>query len=376
MGIFLARRNLLHEKGKLALSVAGVAAALALILLLLGFREGLYVTLTAFVDNMGADLIVAQSGTQGMFTSDSVVPLWLHDQAVTAVNATGAGHIIIAGIILTRNQTKTPVLLVGYDPATTFGTPWNIGQGRGLDGGAASTANNEILLDTWLAQRNGIAVGDTLDVLGQTFTVVGLTRETASWMSPYVFISLDAAASILGLNNMVSYHLLRLPAGVNPTVAVATIEREVPGIAALTPTDMAAADQRVLATVMATPLNVMIFIGTVIGVAVMGLTAYTAVTDQMREYGVLKAVGASGGRLAWLVTVETLCRAVAGFVCGVGLGYVTAALIMTIWPQFNIVIRPGTIVQAGVLTMVMTALAALLPIRRLSQIDPLLVFKQ
>ncbi|HUM67463.1 MAG TPA: ABC transporter permease, partial [Chloroflexota bacterium] len=93
MSVPLTRRNLFHEKGKLALSVAGVAAALALILLLLGFREGLYATLAAFVNNVGADLIVAQSGTQGMFTSDSVVPLGLHDQAATAVNAAEAGHI-------------------------------------------------------------------------------------------------------------------------------------------------------------------------------------------------------------------------------------------------------------------------------------------
>lgn len=370
MGIPLARRNLFHEKGKLALSVAGVAAALALILLLLGFREGLYATLTAFVNNVGADLIVAQSGTQGMFTSDSILPLGLHDQAATAVNATEAGHIIVAGIIFTRNETKTPVLLVGYEPATNFGSPWRMGEGRPL------RAGDEILLDTWLAQRNGIAVGDTVDVLGQTFTVVGLTRETASWMSPYVFVSLDAAAAALGLNNMVSYHLLRLPEEVNPTAAITTIESEVPGIAALTPADIAAADQRVLATVMATPLNVMIFIGVVIGVAVMGLTAYTAVTDQMREYGVLKAVGVSGGRLAWLVTAETLYRAVMGFVVGIGLAYAAAALIMAIWPQFNIVIRPGTVAQAGALAVIMTILATLLPIYRLNQIDPLLVFKQ
>jgi putative ABC transport system permease protein len=110
-------------------------------------------------------------------------------------------------------------------------------------------------------------------------------------------------------------------------------------------------------------------------VAVMGLTAYTAVADQMREYGVLKAVGAGGGRLAWQVTVETLYRAVLGYILGVALSYLTAALIMAVWPQFNIVIRPETIAQVGVLALVMTILAALLPIRRLSRIDPVAVFK-
>jgi len=366
----LARRNLLHEKGRLLLSVAGIASALALILLLLGFREGLYVTLTAFVDNVGADLIVAQSGVQGMFASDSAVPLSLHDDAVAAAGAEEAGHIVVADIIFTAGETKTPVLLVGYEPDTPFGAPWEISAGRAVAG------DDEILLDTWLAQRAGIAVGDEIDVLGRPFDVVGLTRETASWMSPYIFVSLDAATAALGLNNVVSYHLLRLPPEAGVEEALDAVEEAVAGVDALTPHDMAAADRRVLATVMDTPLKVMLFIGVVIGAAVMGLTAYTAVVDRRREYGALKAVGASGRCLTWLIMRETTYRSVLGFLLGVGLATLLAELIMAIWPQFTIVIRPKTVVQAGGLALLMTLAAAWIPVRRLQDVDPVLVFKE
>ena len=370
MTVPLARRNLLYEKDRLALSAAGVGAALALILLLLGFRAGLYVTLTAFVDNLGADLIVAQSGVQGMFASDSAVPLGLHDDAVAAADADEAGHIVVADIIFTADETKTPVLLVGYEPDTPFGAPWEIGAGR------AAAADDEILLDTWLAQRAGIGVGDEIDVLGRTFHVVGLTRGTTSWMSPYIFVSLDAAAAALGLNNLVSYHLLQLPQDRDVNEAIADVEEEIAGVDALTPDDVAAADRRVLATVMDMPLQVMIFIGAVIGAAVMGQTTYTAVVDRRREYGVLKAVGASGRRLTWLVVRETAYRSALGFLLGVGLAYLFAALIETIWPQFTIVIRAETVLQGGALALLMTLAAAWLPIRRLHDIDPLLVFKE
>jgi len=370
MTVPIARRNLMHEKGRLALSVAGIAAALALILLLLGFRSGIYATLTAFVDNLGADLIVAQSGVQGMFASDSAVPRDLHDEAVAAAGAREAGHIVVADIIFTAGETKTPVLLVGYEPDTPFGAPWNLGAGR------AVTADDEILLDTWLAQRADIAVGDRIEVLGRTFQVVGLTRETTSWMSPYIFVSLEAATTALHLNNVVSYHLLRLPAMADPDQAIATIEATLSGVDALTPEEVAAADRRVLATVMDTPLNVMIVIGAVIGVAVIGLTAYTAIVDGRREYGVLKAVGASGRHLTWLVLRETAYRALFGFLLGVGLANLFAALIMAVWPQFTIVIHPGTVVRAGALALLMTAVAAWLPVRRLHGIDPALVFKE
>lgn len=369
MNLFYTHRNLFHKKSKLALSVAGIATSIALILLLMGFRAGLYATLTAFVDNIGADLIVAQSGVQGMFSSNSALPLNLHEAAVRRSGAQEAGHILMADIIFDRGETKTPVLLVGYVPETPFGSPWSLDVGRNV------RSDDEIALDAWLAQRADITIGDTVMVLGRDFTVVGLTRGTSSWMSPYIFITLDAAEKALGLNGIVSYHLLRLPEDTDLQKTARDLEDALPGIRAMTPNEVAQADRRVLANVMDSPLNVMLVIGVIIGVAVMGLTAYTAVTDRMREYGVLKAVGASRRRLALLVTLETLYRGVLGYLLGIGLGYLTAAVIMARWPQFNVLIEPNTVLQAGALALGMSLLAAMIPIQRLNQIDPVLVFK-
>jgi len=276
---------------------------------------------------------------------------------------------LLADVIFTRQGTKTPVLLVGYDPETDFGSPWKMGAGRPVE------TDEEIALDTWLAQRSGIEVGDEIDLLGRDFKVVGLTRETASWMSPYVFITLDAAESALGLSGIVSYHLLRLPENVDIRAAASAVEDRIPGIEVLTPDQIAEADQRVLATIMDTPINIMLVISIVIGAAVMGLTAYTAVTDHQREYGVLKAVGAGKWQMLRTVTVETSYRAFIGYLLGTGLSYLAADLIMWAWPQFLIVIRAQDIAIAGVLVAGMALLAALLPIQRLNQIDPLIVFK-
>jgi len=370
MSVPLTTRNLLHEKGKLALSVAGVAASIALILLLLGFREGLYATLTAYVDNLDSDLIIAQSGVEGLFSSDSTLPLDIHDKAVQASGAVEAGHILLADVIFTVGETKTPVLLVGYDPASPFGSPWKLGGGRLL------AADDEILIDSWLAGRAGIGLGDKVALLGRTFSVVGLTRETASWMSPYIFITLDAAGAVLGASGTVSYHFLRLPDGSDVEKIRAAIEKDLEGVEVLTPDEIARADRRVLATVMDTPINVMLAIGVVIGIAVIGLTAYTAIADRKREYGVLKAIGGSDSRLALQAVRETFARGVLGYVVGVGFSYLAAALIMARWPQFNILIRAASLVQTGGLSIVMILAAGLLPVRQLAQIDPLIVFKE
>jgi putative ABC transport system permease protein len=369
MAVPIVRRNLVHERGKFILSVSGISASLALMMLLLGFREGLYATLTAYVDNLGADLIIVQSGVKGMFSSDSILPIGIHDEAVLASGAVEAGHILVADVIFTHGDVKTPILLVGYQPGELFGKPWKLSRGRLLEN------DGEVLLDTWLAHRSRVGIGDSVELLGKSFRVVGLTRGTSSWMSPYTFITLDAATTTLGLTSMVSNHLLRLPEGADASKTADAIEASIAGVEALTPMEIAQADQRVIATVMDTPIIVILFIGTVIGIAVMGLTAYTAAIDQMREYGVLKAVGASNGWLTRLVATETLYRAILGYILGIGLAYLAAWAIMRAWPQFNILYRLESIGLVGVLSLIMTLIAALLPIGRLKKVDPMVVFK-
>ena len=368
MNVPLARRNLLYEKSKLVLNVPGIAAALALILLLSGLREGMYTTLTAYVQRMDVDLILVQTGVRSMLSSNSSIPASEHGEIASVSNAAETAHILVSSIIFTDTDMKTPVLLVGYDPVTSVGGPWNIAEGRGVE------SDDEILLDIWLAHRNNIAVGDTTRILNRDFRVVGLTRETSSWVSPYIFVSQKAAEDILQLPGIASFYLLRLPEGADMTSIAETIEAEVDGVEALTPEEMAKADRKVLAAMLDTPLNLVIAIGFVIGTAVMGLTVYIAVTDHMEEYAVLKAVGASGIWLQKLVLLETLYRTVSGFLLGVGLAFLAGRLIMGLMPQFTVILRLEIIGMTGLAALIMALIAAVLPVRRIMALDPNGVF--
>ncbi len=55
----LAFNNLWQHKFRLALSIGGVALAMMLITILNGFLSGIYIQVTAYLDNTPADLIVA-----------------------------------------------------------------------------------------------------------------------------------------------------------------------------------------------------------------------------------------------------------------------------------------------------------------------------
>ncbi len=369
MGVPLVKRNLLHERGKLALHISGIAAALTLIALLVGFRTGMYASLTAYIEHTGADLVVSQLGSKGLFDADSFLPADLHNPINDTANAAETTHILVGGTIFTGAGAKTPVLIIGYDLRSDFGGPWNIGTGRTIQ------RDDEILLDTWLAWRNGVSIGDPVSLLGQTFTVVGLTRETSSWMSPYIFISQAAAEQAFQNRDDASFFLLRLPANIDVNATRQAIEAQFSKVRVLTPAEMSSADQKYLAAVLDRPINVMILISAIIAVAVMGLITYTSVLTQIQEYSVLKALGGSNLWLQGLAARESLYRAVLGFLLGIGLSYLAADLIMRIWPQFTVLIRPETILAMGAAGLVMTLIAALAPVRQIAALDPAAVFK-
>jgi putative ABC transport system permease protein len=93
------------------------------------------------------------------------------------------------------------------------------------------------------------------------------------------------------------------------------------------------------------------------------------VAQRTREFGVRMALGASGWRIVWGMTIETLRTTAVGL--GAGLA-VAAALIrfasgtIAIAPAFGV--RPYAVGAAIVLMA--TALATLSPLRRASRIDP------
>ncbi|MBI1281338.1 MAG: FtsX-like permease family protein [Anaerolineaceae bacterium] len=368
MNVPLARRNLLHDRSKLILSVLGVAASLTLIVLLLGFRNGLYKAITAYLDNISADLLVTKSGIQGAFTASNL-PITLHDTLGATAGVVEIDHVLVGEFIFSQGNVKMPAVLVGYNIENGIGGPWKMSEGRGIQ------ADDEVVFDASLARKAGINIGDKITLLNQPFRVVGLSRETVSWLAVYLFISRSAAEKTLQLPGIASYYALRLPPGSDLTAVANAIEKQFPNVEVFRPNQKTDASVKIVATVLDTPINLMLGISIVIGIAVMGLTAYTTIVDRMREYGVLKAVGATGEWLYRLVITETFYQAGLGFTVGTIFSYGAAQIIMVLFPQFIIIIYPETLALTGVIALVMSVLAALLPIRRLGAVDPAVAFR-
>lgn len=361
----LASRNLFQDKTRLSLSVAGVALAVMLILILTGFVSGISLQLSRYLDHAPGSVVLVQPGSQG---TSSVVPAESVKAVRQVAGVASAVPVISLYAVLDLGQSKQFAVVVGYDPAQGGG-PWALREGR------LPAADNEVVLDAVLADRRGVKVGDEFGLMGQTFKVVGLSADTTTWMLGYVFMWLDAAQRLFGAPNAVSLVLVTPSSGVSPADLRSRLTG-IPGTDAILKSDLIAITLRTYLSVLGPILNLIAVIASVVGTLVVGMVVYTATLERQREYGVLKAVGARNRVLYRVVATQALAAAFAGSILGVGLALGAAQLIMALRPQFLIAVEPSSALLALALGLGMALVAALFPARMLARLAPAEVFRR
>jgi putative ABC transport system permease protein len=122
-------------------------------------------------------------------------------------------------------------------------------------------------------------------------------------------------------------------------------------------------------------LIVVLIVAFIVGLAVAGLTIYTATIEKSREYGILKAEGFTNPYLYRVVFEQSFVTGTLGFLLGAGLTLLVAPFAQDQVPQFVVYVRWQDIVAIAGATILMSLLAAYIPIRRLTSIDPVSVFK-
>lgn len=359
----VARRNIFSDRRRLRTGVFGVGVSIALIFLLQGLWGGFQVQLAAYAENAGVQLFVGDRGTRTSWES-SVVPLAAVDQLRAIADVRRADPISSRTTILTLHGRKVFATLVGYEPGG-LGGPWRITEGRSVRG------TGEAVIDRTLARQHGITAGGSVQVQGERFRVVGLSAGTRTWMSAYVFVSRAAAAALFKTPETANFVLVRTS---RPDAVAARIARG-QGLGALTVPQLVENDRRLIAGIMAGPIELMVLIAFVAGTLVVALTVYAQVVERAREYGIIKAMGAGRRRLFAIVLEQTFVLAAFGLVAGSALFWVGGWAVVWLRPQFSLSLSGAQIGQVAGAAVLMALIAAVVPTRRIARLDPASVYR-
>lgn len=363
----IALRNLLQDKTRFGLSVGGVALAVMLTLLLNGFLAGMYAQITAYLENAPGSIVIAQDGVNNLLGATSLLPAG----AAVAVKSEGAEKVVpilSQFIILELHEKKQPAYLIGYDPKVGGG-PWRIAEGR------EPRNEREVVFDRILALRHGVALGETIEILDRDFTVVGLSDGTSSWMTSFIFVRKVAAENLLRAPDASSFLLVSVPARFTDGEMLARLQN-VARVQALPKKQVMENDTKLFGKFFSAPIQLMVAIAFLVGTLIVGLVIYTATVERQREYGVLKAIGAKNGVLYRVVVAQAFVAAGAGSLIGIAATYGAAQLIMSIYPQFLVLLEPRAMLQSLAIGLGMAFLAAFFPARVIARLAPAEVFRK
>lgn len=355
----LARRNLLADPRRLAASVLGVGLALMLILLLDGLWTGIKAKVTVYEDHTGADLYVAQAGTKNFFGGVSTIPSDTVERVRADPDVDWAVPVRGLFTILELHGRKVPAYLIGSEPGARGG-PWAVGEGR------PPRTDDEVVVGRVMADRHGLEIGDPVELLGERFRLVGIDREADAFMTSFAFVTHVATDRLLAAPGTTGFVLV----GTDRPEKVRARLLESTGLAVLDRDELRTNDTAVMTRAFGTPLKVMVAVAFGAGSLVIALTAYAAIVERRREYGIVKAMGASGSWLTRLAITQSLALGVLGMGAGWLLFLGGRAIIVELRPQFSVVATPGGIARAAAAAVLMGVIAAVVPARRLAALDP------
>ncbi len=306
----VSRRDLGWRRRRFVIAVAAITLVLALTLLLSGFRDGIDVEAGRAVRALGGDAFVVRDGVSGPFTTVSQL-----DERVTDT---------VAGM---------PAVRSGRSPRQP----------------------GEAVLDI----RAGRKVGDSVELGGETFQVVGLVRGITVWAGvPAMFVTLsDAQQLVFG----------GAPAATAVVVAGRPETRRA-GLRFIDGSQARADLKRPLANAITTIDLLRLFLW-IVAAAIVGSVLYISSLERSRDFAVFKAFGTGNADLVGTLVVEAVILAAVSAVAAVAVSRPLARLFPAVisFPARTLVVLPLVALAVGLV-------GSLAGARRAIVVDPASAF--
>ena len=369
----LVFRNLFQSKVRLVISAGGVALALMLILALDAIMAGVERQVTAYIDYSGADVWVSQENVRNMHMASSTLSSSVVARVKGVEGVESATPILYLTSFIEMGADRHSAYVIGLPNDPLIGGPWRVVAGKTIP------VSKEIIIDREIADKSGKGIGDTVKILGEEFKVAGLSEGTTSATGGSVaFISKKDWGRLQASDSIVSFVLVKVKPGESPDAVAARIEAQAAQrkVTAQTRQQFANQERQVVKDMSTDIITIMNLVGFLIGLAVMALTVYTATLARRAEYGVLKALGARNSHLYRAVIGQALISVALGFALGLAFTLLLSAIVPRLGLPLALEVRGDALAQAGSVSFVIAALSAILPIKQIAGLDPVMVFRR
>ncbi|RPJ85510.1 MAG: ABC transporter permease [Acidobacteria bacterium] len=349
--------NLFQRPTRTAVSVLAISLGVVLILVSVGLSYGQLTDAADRMRRIGGDFMLQPPNASFFFALNSgTLPVRLRE-VIRKVDGVQEATPVLAKFIGDKFH-----LVYGIDKESFA----RVNDSLRFVSGRHFESSHEVIIDTNYARSKKVKVGDRIELLNQSFSVVGIYQEgTAS----RVMMPLATLQELNGTPDKVTTFFVRA-AGKNSLDLVYQRLKERFKDYTITRT----ADLQEIMTAN-TPVfkqfvAAVVAISVAVSFLIILLAMYTTITERTREIGILKSLGASKSYIVQLILRESLLICSVGVVLGFVLAALAIKLILTAFPSMPVNITIGWRVIAALMALSGGVLGALYPALKAAQLDP------
>lgn len=370
----LARRNLFHDKIRLAVTLTGITFAVVLVVVELGLFLGFTTTTSGLIDHSNADLWIASRHIPYIEQGAPFSERKLYQVRATQGVASAEKYIARFANWKRPDGGHESVQVVGFNADQAMGGPWNV-----ISGSVAGLKTPDaILVDDLYWKKLGIThLGEVFEMNGYRARVVGTTHGIRSFTtSPYIFTTFKNAQSFTNLQeNQTEFILVRALPGVNLQQLQRDLQSRLNDVDVLTTAQFSGMTRSYWMFTTGAGVAVLLaaLLGLLVGIVVVTQTIYATTMDHLREYGTLKAIGAPNSYVYRVILQQAGMSAVLGYAMGITISFFVVqgaqrggAAILLPWQMALLIFG---------LTLLMCAIAAAVSINKVTHLDPAMVFR-
>jgi putative ABC transport system permease protein len=364
--VTLPARKLAKHRLRSILTAAGIGVAIASLLALVGLSRGIDRGAVLAMEDRGTNIVALKKGSVGVLTS-------VLDQSLADRLRAEPGVVNVMGSLgeIVELDNGEMAYMAGWARESEFWRTLHLTAGS-LPG---TSDQDSVVLGQALAEALGKRTGDQIELSGQSFRITGITRQASFIDDRSVMIPLRAMQKLLGRDGKVTGFHIRIDHPENPSRLAAVrdqLNAALPELTFILSSEMARENHlagmlRALAWGSSTVALVMAFVGVL-------NTLLMAITERMREIGLLSAIGWTPARVIGMIVLEGLLLAAGGAALGVPMGFLGLQL-MTQHAQMGAFLQPeitvALILQASAAALLVGALGGLYPAWRAMRMSPM-----
>jgi putative ABC transport system permease protein len=373
--LILAYKLLVNDKGKYTALLVGTTFSVFLIVQMTSSFAGILTKASATVINLGASVWVMDPAVNTVLNSIPM-PDYVLD-AVRSINGVKYAVPLYSGgaLVKLHDGTYQPVTVIGLDDTSLVGRP-ELLQGD-IDDIFAENGF-VVVKDEEFPKLENPKIGTDFEINDHRGVIVGIAKVATGGLygTPTLYTTYNRALQYIPSTRFTISYLLVEPKAKSD---IPYIKKQVDrlGYLALTSAEFQDRISHYLKyqTGIGTNTLLMTVISFIVGLSISGQTFYTFILENLEHFGALKAIGAKGRELVYMILFQAAFTSLAGYGLGIGLStlLITAAKLRL--PEYASRVTFTNLGLAFLLVLIIASVSSYAGIRQVLKIEPFDIFR-